>query len=298
MAVAGVGGGRLQAQEVKINLGGASAEQVQANQALASKLPPTDAAAYLRHQAAWATTGETLQWLGLVALPLGIVALVLTFRHRRQKLAHETMRLLIEKGAPVPPELLNPPPPVRLPSTDLRKGMIWLAIGLALAVATNSLLGEFSAHLWTLGLAPAFIGAAYLMCWGVSLAQGRRFSLVGVGTVLVTVSIGMAVALNEGNDLQVAGHTLDDYASLAFVPMALGAALLLLRLIRALAEGPPTSPWLGLLWTTVGAAALLVCLLVGSPAWKFCLIPLALTAAYLAYWFVTWKRSPPQLPQD
>ena len=40
-------------------------------------------------------------------------------------LAHETMRLMIEKGLPVPVELINPPPPVKPPKSDLRRGLVW-----------------------------------------------------------------------------------------------------------------------------------------------------------------------------
>src|ERR1039458_4485473 len=71
---------------------------------LVDKLPPDQAAAYLKTRRAWSTVGETVQWLAAVALPVGVIAIPLTFRHRRQKLTHEPMRLMIEKGLPVPTE--------------------------------------------------------------------------------------------------------------------------------------------------------------------------------------------------
>jgi hypothetical protein len=129
LAVAGIFAAPLRAQDVKVSTGGGDAEKAKADKELADKLPPEQAAAYLKSRAAWSTTGETLQCLAALALPIGIVAIVLTFRHRRQKLAHETMRLMIEKGLPVPPELINPPPPVKPPKNDLRRGLIWLALG-------------------------------------------------------------------------------------------------------------------------------------------------------------------------
>jgi hypothetical protein len=97
----------LHAQDFKVNIGGADSEQAKTEKELADKLPADQAAAYLKNRRVWSTIGETAQWLAAVALPVGIVAIVLAFRHRRQKLAHETMRLMIEKGLPVPTELIN-----------------------------------------------------------------------------------------------------------------------------------------------------------------------------------------------
>jgi hypothetical protein len=162
----------LQAQDYKINIGGANTEKAKQDKELAEKLPPEQAAAYLKSHNAWSTVGDTVQWLALVALPLGIIALVQTFRHRQQKLAHETMRLMIEKGLPVPVELINPPPPIKPPKSDLRRGLIWLALGMGLLILLMKV-GEDSGA-WAVGLIPAFIGVAYLVCWIIGLARERR----------------------------------------------------------------------------------------------------------------------------
>jgi hypothetical protein len=41
---------------------------------------------------------------------------------------------MIEKGLPVPPELIKPPPPTKPPRSDLHHGLIWLALGIGLTI--------------------------------------------------------------------------------------------------------------------------------------------------------------------
>ena len=43
---------------------------------------------------------------GSFGLPVAMVAIVFYFHHRRTKLAHETLRMMIEKGMPITPELV------------------------------------------------------------------------------------------------------------------------------------------------------------------------------------------------
>lgn len=86
----------------------------------------------------------------------------------RQKMA-ETLRAAIEKGQPLPPEMINvltadvKPPPS--PQRDLRRGMILLAVALALVVMGLLIgQGEPDATYPMIGLAaiPGFIGLAFI----------------------------------------------------------------------------------------------------------------------------------------
>lgn len=91
-----------------------------------------------------------------------IVAIVFWGIHRGERLRHETIRIALEKGQPLPPELLERPKSRR---TDLQRGAILVALGLGIS-AFLALEGESS---WGVGLIPASIGVGLL----VSHALGR-----------------------------------------------------------------------------------------------------------------------------
>jgi hypothetical protein len=115
-------------------------------------------------------------------------------RYRDRARLHETLRVAFERGQPVPPELvealqlrgrrggglatavddLATYPVADRPQRDLRRGVIWLAIGLGLVGVggafyaglynvggSEETFGTFAA----LGAIPAFIGLAYLGLW-------------------------------------------------------------------------------------------------------------------------------------
>ena len=95
------------------------------------------------------------------AVPVAIVGIILYFRHRRLKMQHETMRALIEKGMPIPPELLTKPnqesPSQDRPYRarhDLRGGLILVGVGAGLLMVAGKV-----------GWILVFIGAARLVVW-------------------------------------------------------------------------------------------------------------------------------------
>jgi hypothetical protein len=114
--------------------------------------------------------------VGLVAvvfgctIPIAIVAIVFYFRHRRLRMHHETIRAMIEKGQPIPPEMAAglrsqtlivdnwtvPEGSAQLTSArrDFRSGLILTAVGAALLM----IVGKVG---WIL----VFIGAARLIFW-------------------------------------------------------------------------------------------------------------------------------------
>jgi len=102
-----------------------------------------------------------------VALFLTILLVViatLVLRYRGQAQIQETVRLMIEKGAEIPPELLAPQVAQH---GDLRRGLILLGAGSSLAIAIGLIQG-FGSGSWAVGLIPAFIGAGYLIVWRYS----------------------------------------------------------------------------------------------------------------------------------
>lgn len=96
---------------------------------------------------------------GIVA----IVALVTSYRLRKARMLQETIRTMVDKGAPIPPELLLTPEPRKRPRSDLRAGLGWSGIGVGLLVYLS---GQ-GHRLWALGLIPLLIGIAYLIAWKV-----------------------------------------------------------------------------------------------------------------------------------
>jgi hypothetical protein len=103
---------------------------------------------------------------GIVAtfgLPLLIVAVILYYKHRR--LTHETIKLLAEKGLPVPPELLRPQ---GQSNAGLRGGLVLVGLGLALMIFFGQMRGP-----WSIGLIPGLIGVALLIAWAIESRRER-----------------------------------------------------------------------------------------------------------------------------
>jgi hypothetical protein len=101
--------------------------------------------------------------LGVFGGPVFIFALLLYFAFSRNRLMHRTIRLMVEKGQPVPEALLNPPPHVRKRS-DMRRGVILLMIGIGLTLFFGAV-NDWDNGAWTLGLIPLLIGVGYLLVW-------------------------------------------------------------------------------------------------------------------------------------
>jgi len=94
---------------------------------------------------------------------VGIVALVVGLRFKRNKMLHETMRAMIDKGQPIPSELLQPPTPKRRPKSDLRRGLVLVGTGVGLTVW----LALDGVNKWPLGLIPLLMGLGFLVTWKV-----------------------------------------------------------------------------------------------------------------------------------
>jgi len=90
------------------------------------------------------------------SLPLILVGMILWFKHRKLKMTHDAIARFAEKGLPVPPELLAPPPSNW--RAGLRGGLVLLGLGIALAV----FLGEVDGP-WSIGLIPALMGLGLLI---------------------------------------------------------------------------------------------------------------------------------------
>jgi ABC-type Fe3+-siderophore transport system permease subunit len=111
--------------------------------------------------------------LSSFGLPVLVVGMALFFKFRRDQLAHQTVRAMVEKGVPITPELL-----AQLKNKDpddskdqkgpryLLPGLICAGIGAALLISNLD-----SSRAGVPGLPPAagwivlFIGVAFLIVW-------------------------------------------------------------------------------------------------------------------------------------
>jgi hypothetical protein len=100
---------------------------------------------------------------GFFGCPVLVFGLLFYFAFSRNRMMHRTIRLMVEKGQPVPEGLLNPPPHVRKRS-DMRRGVILLMIGIGLTLFFGAV-NDWDNGAWTLGLIPLLIGVGYLVVW-------------------------------------------------------------------------------------------------------------------------------------
>ena len=96
--------------------------------------------------------------LASFGLPLIVIAIILVYKHQRNRMQQETILRLAEKGLPVPPELLQPPER----STSPKAGLVLLALGIALSVFFWE-----RGQPWSIGLIPGLMGIALLVAWKI-----------------------------------------------------------------------------------------------------------------------------------
>jgi len=101
--------------------------------------------------------------LTVFGAPVLIVGLIMYFSFSRSRSLQKTVRMMVEKGQPVPEALLNPPPAQRQRS-DIRRGVVLTMIGIGLMVFFGAV-NDWEGGAWTLGLIPFLIGVGYLLVW-------------------------------------------------------------------------------------------------------------------------------------
>jgi hypothetical protein len=114
------------------------------------------------------TTEAVIALMGMLVsfgLPLLLVAVILYYKHKKLRMTHETIARLAEKGLPVPPELIEPPP--RSQYSGLRGGLVLIALGVGLAVFFWQM-----GVPWSIGLIPGLMGVALLIAWAIE--RGNR----------------------------------------------------------------------------------------------------------------------------
>ena len=109
--------------------------------------------------------------LAVFGMPVLIVAVIMYFGFSKNRMMHRTVRMMVEKGQPVPEALLNPPPAQRQRS-DMRRGVVLVMIGVGLMIFLAAV-NDWEGGAWSIGLIPFLIGAGYLLVWKL---EGKKDS--------------------------------------------------------------------------------------------------------------------------
>ena len=94
----------------------------------------------------------------LIVIMIGLVALLVSRMRQR------TIRMMVEKGQPVPAELLAPRTRAVRQRSDVRRGVIWTMIGLGAMIFFGAV-NDWEGGVWSIGLIPFLIGLGYLVIW-------------------------------------------------------------------------------------------------------------------------------------
>ena len=103
-------------------------------------------------------------FLSIFGAPVVIVIMIGIFALLGSRMRQRTIRMMVEKGQPVPAELLAPEVRAVRRRSDVRRGVVWTMVGLGLMIwlaAVNDLEGGA----WSFGLIPFLIGLGYLIVW-------------------------------------------------------------------------------------------------------------------------------------
>jgi len=103
------------------------------------------------------------------AFVVAIVAMRFSNARRKAELQHQTIRLALEKGQPLPPELLNMPAAVeqKPKCNDRKAGLILIAVGVGLYFffSAGGWESRIPGNLRWVALIPGLIGVALLLNW-------------------------------------------------------------------------------------------------------------------------------------
>jgi hypothetical protein len=103
-------------------------------------------------------------FMSIFGAPVLIVAVILYFGFSKSRMQHRTIRMLAEKGQPIPPALLAPPAPAIRQRSDMRRGVVLTMVGIG-AIIFFGAVNDWEGGAWSFGLIPFLIGVGYLLVW-------------------------------------------------------------------------------------------------------------------------------------
>src|SRR6185436_11630380 len=103
-------------------------------------------------------------FLSIFGAPVLIVILIGGFALLVSRSRQRTIRMLVEKGQPVPAELLAPATRGVRQRSDARRGVVWTMVGLGLMIWLAAV-NDWEGGAWSFGLIPFLMGLGYLIVW-------------------------------------------------------------------------------------------------------------------------------------
>src|SRR6476660_6629313 len=103
-------------------------------------------------------------FLSIFGAPVAIVVVIGIFSMIATRTRQRTIRMMLEKGQPVPAELLVPATRGIRRRSDARRGVVWTMVGLGLMIWLAAV-NDWEGGAWSFGLIPFLIGLGYLIVW-------------------------------------------------------------------------------------------------------------------------------------
>ena len=103
-------------------------------------------------------------FLSIFGSPVVIVVVIGIFSMIATRTRQRTIRMMLEKGQPVPAELLAPATRGIRRRSDARRGVVWTMVGLGLMIWLAAV-NDWEGGAWSFGLIPFLIGLGYLIVW-------------------------------------------------------------------------------------------------------------------------------------
>jgi len=103
-------------------------------------------------------------FLSIFGAPVLIVIMIGLFALVGSRMRQRTIRMMVEKGQPVPAELLAPEVRHVRRRSDVRRGVVWTMVGLGLMIWLAAV-NDWEGGAWSFGLIPFLIGLGYLIVW-------------------------------------------------------------------------------------------------------------------------------------
>ena len=103
-------------------------------------------------------------FLSIFGAPVAIVVMIGIFSIIATRMRQRTIRMMVEKGQPVPAELLAPEVRHVRRRSDVRRGVVWTMVGLGMMIFFGAV-NDWEGGVWSLGLIPFLIGLGYLLVW-------------------------------------------------------------------------------------------------------------------------------------